>query len=149
MQIPEVFGENALASVDPKPGASQGERHGTDGHPVPARLNRGDGVNLSRLSSRVPVTGWANVCSAQWDMRGAHLHDISEDGVSLYLQVQIALHQEYQLQISVYRNGRGHLVNARRYCLHSTLAGLSGFRHGFCLHLIGDSDNNELREILG
>jgi hypothetical protein len=157
MQGSEVIAESTVDGTSPDLLTRQGnaanpkldaKKKGVGDLSIRSQFNRGDGVNLTRTSSRVPVTGWANVRSDRWDIKGARLHDISEVGVSIYLQVQLELHLEYQIQLSVYRNGKVHNVNARGDCLHSTLVGLHGFRHGFIFHLINDGDQIELQEIL-
>jgi len=157
MPGPEVISETALDGTShespARPGNDANPKFGGGNEGIDvlsnrSQLNNGDGVKLTRISSRVPVTGWANVWSGRWDIKGARLNDISDVGVSIYLQVQLELHKEYQIQLSVYRNGKVHNVNARGLCLHSTLVGLQGFRHGFHLHLVGDNDQIELQEIL-
>ena len=157
MPGPEVIADLAIDGASHESPARHGNaanpefdarNEGIDDLSNRSRFNKGDGVKLARISSRVPVTGWANVWSGRWDIKGARLHDISNVGVSIYLQVQLELHKDYQIQLSVYRNGKLHNVNARGLCLHSTLVGLHGFRHGFDLHSVGDGDQIELQEIL-
>ena len=89
------------------------------------------GVQESRSTSRIRVPGWANIAYADFMVKSNRLYDISQAGISLFLDIQLPLRQEFQLHLSVYHAGQVHRLDVRARSAYSTLVGSSGFRHGF------------------
>ena len=57
--------------------------------------------------------------------------DISMSGVSVMLENRIVLKETYTLHIRVFKNGEGHDFTVAGRCVHASLVGDRGFKHGF------------------
>jgi hypothetical protein len=106
------------------------------------------GVQESRGASRVRAPGWANITYADTVFKSDRLYDISRAGLSLFLDIQLPLPQEYQLWLSVYRHDKVHTLDVRARCVYSTLVGVSGFRHGFHFSSMNENDQDILAQMI-
>jgi hypothetical protein len=105
-------------------------------------------VQENRSAARLRTPGWANIEFANSIVKSDRLYDISQAGISLFLDIQLPSRQEYLLKLSVYHNGKVHLLDVRARCVHSSLVGVSGFRHGFNFSSMGENAQDALRGIL-
>ena len=106
------------------------------------------GIQENRSASRVRAPGWANIEAAGATFKSDRLYDISQAGLSLFLDVQLPYRRDYLLRLSVYRHGRVHMLDVRAHCVYATLVGISGFRHGFHFAPMADKDQEVLAQIL-
>lgn len=88
-------------------------------------------IRVHRAPVRIRVNGWATVRQTASPLYKARLHELSTEGASLFLDDQLPQRQTYHLTLGGYRNGRTVEVQVQALCLHSTLVGASGFKHGF------------------
>jgi c-di-GMP-binding flagellar brake protein YcgR len=106
------------------------------------------GIQENRSNSRVRTPGWANITYADSVLKSDRLYDISQTGISMYLDIQLARRQEYLLSLSVYRNGKVHMLEVHAHCVYSTLVGISGFRHGFQFSVMEEHDQEALAQLI-
>ena len=106
------------------------------------------GVQESRFTSRVRAPGSAYIACAGTQAQSDRLYDISQAGISLFLDIQLPLQREYRLSLSVYRHGKVHMLEMRAHCVYATLVGVNGFRHGFNFSSMDEPDREALMQIL-
>ena len=106
------------------------------------------GIQEARSGARVRIPGWATIECVDTPLKSDRLYDISHAGVALFLDIQLPLHREYRLSLSLYRHGKLHLLDPLAHCVYATLAGVSGFRHGFNFSSMSDSDQETLAQLL-
>ena len=102
-----------------------------------------------RASARIRVSGWATVTQTASPAYKARLFDLSTEGVSLFLDEQLSLRQTYHLALGGYRNGRMVALQVQALCLHATLVGNSGFKHGFYFQEFRQGNPADIEEFVG
>ncbi len=84
-----------------------------------------------RAAKRFPCSGKAKILTADGRSIDARMFDISMTGASLFAEDRITFHAPCTLTISVYKGGALHHFQVRARFVHASLAGHSGFKHGF------------------
>jgi hypothetical protein len=84
-----------------------------------------------RAAKRYPCSGRAKVLTAKGRSLDGRMFDISMNGVSLLLEERIAFDAPCTITISVYKGGVLHHFQVQARFVHASLAGQSGFKHGF------------------
>jgi len=102
-----------------------------------------------RTSARIRVSGWATVAQTASPAFQARMFDLSTEGVSLFLDDQLPLRQTYHLALGGYRNGRMVALQVQALCLHATLVGSSGFKHGFHFQNFRQGNPADIEAFLG
>ena len=102
-----------------------------------------------KASARIRVNGWATVRQTASPAYKARLFDLSTEGASLFLDDQLPLRQTYHLTLGGYRNGRMVEVQVQALCLHATLVGASGFKHGFYFQNFRQGSPSDIGAFLG
>jgi len=59
------------------------------------------------------------------------MFDISMTGCSVLIEHRIPLREMYTLSINVFKNGNNHDFVVQARCIHASLVGDKGFKHGF------------------
>ena len=92
-----------------------------------AGANRQDG----RAAKRYPCSGRAKILTSAGRSIDGRMFDISMTGASLLLEDRITFEGGCTITISVYKAGTLHHFQVRARFVHASLAGQTGFKHGF------------------
>lgn len=84
-----------------------------------------------RAAKRHPCSGRAKVLTSSGRSFDGRMFDISMTGTSILLDDRIAFNERCTITVSVYKSGALHHFQVRARFVHASLAGQSGFKHGF------------------
>jgi hypothetical protein len=84
-----------------------------------------------RAAKRYPCSGRAKILTSTGRSIDGRMFDISMTGASLLLEDRVAFEGRCTITISVYKAGTLHHFQVRARFVHASLAGQSGFKHGF------------------
>jgi hypothetical protein len=102
------------------PGGSSGG--GSDG---------GSSRRDERAAKRFPCSGRARVTATNGVAHDGKMFDISRNGGCIMLENRIAIGATYSVRIVVFKAGKTQDFNVQAKCMHATLVGDQGFKHGF------------------
>jgi hypothetical protein len=101
-----------------------------------------------RRSERIRVTGWANFLIDGLPVKKGRLFDLSTEGVSIFLDDQLARRQLVELAFGGFRNGRRIQLRVQADCQYATLVGSNGVRHGFHFQEFLQGSPSDITEFL-
>jgi hypothetical protein len=84
-----------------------------------------------RTAKRYPCSGRAKILTAKGRSIDGRMFDISMTGASLLLEDRIPFDAPCTITISVYKGGVLHHFQVHARFVHASLAGQTGFKHGF------------------
>lgn len=84
-----------------------------------------------RAAKRFPCSGRAKVTASNAVAHDGKMFDISRTGGCIMLETRIAIGASYTLHIVVFKAGKTHNFSVQAKCMHATLVGDQGFKHGF------------------
>ena len=84
-----------------------------------------------RAAKRFPCSGRAQVKSTTGATQDGKMFDISRTGGCIMLQNRVAIGASYSVHVVVFKAGKTHDFNVQAKCVHATLVGDQGFKHGF------------------
>ena len=92
-----------------------------------------------RAAKRFPCSGRAKVLAGNGAVHEGKTFDISRTGVCVMLQNRVAIGATYSVTVAVFKTGRSHDFTVQAKCMHATLVGELGFKHGFEFAQPGDA----------
>jgi hypothetical protein len=101
-----------------------------------------------RAQQRTRIYGRANLALPGGSLLTGTIYDMTHNGISVLLDCRLTLHKPYLLQINIYRNGKLHLLRLQAQCVHETLSGSQGFRHGFQFATHSEALRQALTDVL-
>ena len=84
-----------------------------------------------RLASRHRVHGSAQVVVAPSQVLSGRIFDLSEGGVSVYLDISLPHGLPVQLHLNIFHNGKAHKLSMAGRSMYALLSSKEGFRNGF------------------
>ena len=84
-----------------------------------------------RAAKRFPCSGRAKVTSSNGVTQDGKMFDISRTGGCIMLETRIAIGASYSVNIVVFKTGKTQNFTVQAKCVHATLVGDLGFKHGF------------------
>lgn len=84
-----------------------------------------------RAAKRFPCSGRAKVSSGGGVTHDGKMFDISRTGGCIMLENRIAIGTSCSVHIVVFKAGKTHDFMVQAKCVHATLVGDKGFKHGF------------------
>ena len=104
--------------------------------------NPTDGASIrrdERAAKRVPCSGRAKVAHSNGLLQEGKTFDISRSGVYIMLENRVPIGASYSITIAVFKAGQTHNFTVQAKCVHATLVGEMGFKHGFEFERPGDA----------
>jgi hypothetical protein len=96
------------------------------GGPLPGAARRDE-----RAAKRYSCSGRAKLSGGSMTPMDGKMFDISRTGCCVMLENRVAMGASYTLGIAVFKAGKTHNFNVQARCVHATLVGNQGFKHGF------------------
>lgn len=84
-----------------------------------------------RAAQRYPCSGRAKILTSGGRSIDGRMFDISMTGASVLMEERVSFDGRCTLTVSVYKGGTLHHFQVRARFVHASLAGQSGFKHGF------------------
>lgn len=84
-----------------------------------------------RKKARRQVSGSAQVSLSNQRVLQGKIYDLTTEGVSIYLDVQLRGNSPCALHLMVYHDGLVHSIELQATPTYALLVGGKGFRHGF------------------
>ena len=101
-----------------------------------------------RAQQRTRVYGRASLPLPSNGSVSGNVYDMTHGGISILLDRRLPMGQTYTLQLSIYRNGKLHRLSLPALCIHESLMGGQGFKHGFQFAAHSDTVRQALGEVL-
>ncbi len=101
-----------------------------------------------RVIRRVRVFGRVSIIAAGGVAHPGRIHDLALTGIAVMVDARLVDGMRYTLHLNIFRNGRLHDIRLLARCVHATLVGGVGFRHGFQFESVGDAVRHALGEVL-
>lgn len=84
-----------------------------------------------RAAKRYPCSGRAKVLTSSGRSIDGRMFDVSMTGASVLLEDRVSFNGRCTITVSVYKGGTLHHFQVTARFVHASLAGQSGFKHGF------------------
>ena len=109
----------------------------------------GSGFTNKRRAPRIQLTGTAHIHVPQQQSQRGRIHDLTSDGVSIFLDLQLRINLSCTLQLAIYHKGTSYQVEVQARCVNAMLVGGRGFRHGFQFYAVDPGALEKLNRICG
>lgn len=84
-----------------------------------------------RAAKRFPCSGRAKLTAGNGVIQDGKMFDISRTGGCIMLEARVAIGASYSVHVVVFKAGKTHDFTVQAKCVHATLVGTQGFKHGF------------------
>ncbi|MEI8326313.1 MAG: PilZ domain-containing protein [Betaproteobacteria bacterium] len=101
-----------------------------------------------RVIRRTRIFGRVSIIAADGVAQLGSIHDLAFGGIAVMAEARLMNGMHYTLHLNIFRNGRLHDLRLKARCIHATLVGGAGFRHGFEFESVSDAVRQALDEVL-